>query len=301
MISDRKMNRRQFMTRSGLATAAYATSSSLAFGAHDPDSTPWQIGCFNRPWGKWSYDEALDEIQSAGFTTTGLVGRHQKEPEDLLSADASADYLDALRDRIAQRDLKPIIAWIYGPKAKEQKDAVSELKKLTDNAARLGLEFLLSGGPRRNETVDYYSSVISEVTAYAADKGVKIAMKPHGGDGAEILRCIELVNHPNFSIWYDAGNIVYYTGGNPVDELKGIAPYVTGFCAKDCVGKETPVMIQFGTGKANFAEVFQVLKNADFKGPVMIECTGEPESPQDATRMAVENRDFLKEVFSNLK
>jgi sugar phosphate isomerase/epimerase len=143
--------------------------------------------------------------------------------------------------------------------------------------------------------------VISEVTAYAADKGVKIAMKPHGGDGAEILRCIELVNHPNFSIWYDAGNIVYYTGGNPVDELKGIASHVTGFCAKDCAGKETPVMIQFGTGKANFTEVFQVLKNADFDGPVMIECTGEPESPQDATRMAVENRDFLKEVFSNLK
>jgi len=289
------------MTQSGLATAAYATSSNLAFGADDPDSTPWQIGCFNRPWGKWSYDEALEEIQSAGFTTTGLVGRHQKEPEDLLSADTSPDYLDALRDRIAQRDLKPIIAWIYGPKAKEQKDAVSELKKLTDNAARLGLEFLLSGGPRRNETVEYYSSVIGEVTAYAADKGVKIAMKPHGGDGAEIIRCIELVNHPNFSIWYDAGNIVYYTGGDPVKELENIASQVTGFCAKDCAGKESPVMIQFGTGKANFAEVFQVLKNANFKGPVMIECTGEPESPQDATRMAVENRDFLKKVFSNLK
>ncbi len=289
------------MTQSGLATAAYATSSSLAFGADDPDSTPWQIGCFNRPWGKWSYDEALDEIQSAGFTTTGLVGRHQKEPEDLLSADTSPDYLDALRYRIAQRDLKPIIAWIHGPKAKEQKDAVSELKKLTDNAARLGLEFLLSGGPRRNETVEHYSSVIGEVTAYAADKGVKIAMKPHGGDGAEIIRCIELVNHPNFSIWYDAGNIVYYTGGDPVKELENIASQVTGFCAKDCAGKESPVMIQFGTGKANFAEVFQVLKNANFKGPVMIECTGEPESPQDATRMAVENRDFLKKVFSNLK
>jgi L-ribulose-5-phosphate 3-epimerase UlaE len=60
-------------------------------------------------------------------------------------------------------------------------------------------------------------------------------------------------------------------------------------------------MIQFGTGKANFAEVFQILKKADFKGPVMIECTGEPESPQDATQMAVKNRDFLKEVFSNLR
>ena len=53
-----------------------------------------------------------------------------------------------------------------------------------------------------------------------------IVLKPHGGgSGAseEILRCLEKVAHANFKIWYDAGNIIYYTGKDPLAELEPIA------------------------------------------------------------------------------
>lgn len=293
-------SRRQFVSQTGIAAAGLAV---MGTGAPDVMSatTNWSIGCFNRPWGKWSYDEALDELKKAGFKTTGLVGRHKVSPEPLLTPDASADYLKRLKERIDARGLTSIIAWIYGPKAREKKDAVTELKRLTDNAKRLGLTTLLSGGPRRNETVDYYSGVMAEVVPYAADQGIRVAMKPHGGDGAEILRCLELINHRNFSIWYDAGNIIYYTGADPVKELAGIASHVTGFCAKDCGGKGSPVMIQFGTGKVDFQAVFQVLKDAGFNGPVMIECTGDGNSSAQTTRLAMANRDYLKRIFARLR
>ncbi|KAB2835441.1 MAG: hypothetical protein F9K51_00175, partial [Candidatus Dadabacteria bacterium] len=42
------------------------------------------------------------------------------------------------------------------------------------------------------------------------------------------------------------------TGKDPVEELKPIVQYVTGFCAKDCAEPKGDVMIQFGTGKVNF-------------------------------------------------
>ena len=64
---------------------------------------------------------------------------------------------------------------------------------------------------------------------------------------------MKAVKHPNFKIWYDAGNIIYYTGKDPVEELKPIAQHVTGFCAKDCAALKSDVMIQFGTGKVDFA------------------------------------------------
>lgn len=293
--------RRRFLAQTGIAAAGAAAFSLNASAAKVSGPVNWPIGCFNRPWGKFSYDDALDGLKAEGFKTTGIVGRHKLKPESLLTPDANADYLDRLKGRIAERGLKPIIAWIYGPKARNHKGAVAELKKLTDNAKRLGLETLLSGGPRRNETVEYYSGVISEVAAYAADHGVKIAMKPHGGDGTEITRCFELVDHANFSLWYDAGNIIYYTGQNPVAELQNLASKVTGFCAKDCGGKSSPVMIQFGEGKVDFQSVFQTLKDAGFNGPVMIECTGETESAEQAQQLAAANRDFLKGVFAGLK
>ena len=67
---------------------------------------------------------------------------------------------------------------------------------------------------------------------------------------------MKTVAHPNFKIWYDAGNIIYYTGKDPIAELKPIAKHVTGFCAKDCGARKGEVMIQFGTGKVDFAAVF---------------------------------------------
>ena len=87
-------------------------------------------------------------------------------------------------------------------------------------------------------------------------------MKPHGGSSGasdEIIAAMKKVNHRNFSIWYDAGNIIYYTGKDPIEELKPIVQYVTGFCAKDCGPPKGDVMIQFGTGKVDFRGVFKVM------------------------------------------
>jgi len=89
-----------------------------------------------------------------------------------------------------------------------------------------------------------------------------LVMRPNGGSsGASdaIVAVMKAVAHPNFKIWYDAGNIIYYTGKDPIEEVKPIAAHVTGFCAKDCGEVKGDVMIQFGTGKVNFAGVFAVL------------------------------------------
>ena len=291
------LDRRQFL-RTTLAASAAATGllPSLLTAA----SPEWEIGCFNRPWSKWSYDDALDQLKIAGFKTTGLVGNHQTNPESLLSYDSRLKYLTELKERIHSRGIKPLTAWIRGPKAKDHDGKVKELKALVDRAAHLGLPWLLSGGPRTHETVEEYAAVTAVVARHAADKGVKIAMKPHGGDGAEIEKCLSLINHDNFSIWYDAGNIVYYTGRDPVKELKSLAPHVTGFCAKDCEGQKSPVMIQFGDGKVDFKPVFQILKDAGFNGPVMIECTGTGDSPEATRKLAEANRKFLKKTFDSL-
>ena len=80
------------------------------------------------------------------------------------------------------------------------------------------------------------------------------------------------MNRPNFKIWYDAGNIIYYTGKDPVEQLKPIVQYVTGFCAKDCDHQKGDVFVQFGQGKVDFPAVFGELKKAGFDGPVMVEC-----------------------------
>ena len=121
----------------------------------------------------------------------------------------------------------------------------------------------MSFGADNPEQFAHYFKVMSDAAAYAEDKDIKLVMKPHGGiSGAsdEILHVIKDVNHRNFSIWYDAGNIIHYTGKDPVAEIDPIARHITGFCAKDCGEVKGDVMIQFGEGKVDFTGVFKRLK-----------------------------------------
>jgi sugar phosphate isomerase/epimerase len=158
-------------------------------------------------------------------------------------------------------------------------------------------------GVDRPQDYEPYYKLMANASAYAQEHGLKVVLKPHGGgSGAaeEILRCIKKINHPNFSIWYDAGNIIHYTGKDPVIELEPIAQYVTGFCAKDCAQMKGDVMIQLGTGKVNFRAVFATLKAAGFKGPVMIEGTDPGQSAAEATAHARANRELLERTLASL-
>ncbi|HEV8485651.1 MAG TPA: sugar phosphate isomerase/epimerase family protein, partial [Blastocatellia bacterium] len=182
-------------------------------------------------------------------------------------------------------------------------DSIREVRKQIDNARFLSLKYVLSFGADKPEEFAHYFKVMSDAAAYAKDKDIKLAMKPHGGisgSSAEILRVIKEVNHRNFSVWYDAGNIIYYTGKDPVAEIDPIAQHVTGFCAKDCAEPKGDVMIQFGAGKVDFPSVFKKLKSAGFDGPVMVECCKVGQTPDETSANARINREFLEKVMASI-
>ena len=167
----------------------------------------------------------------------------------------------------------------------------------------MGVEFLLTFGANNAEQYEDYYKLMQDAAAYAQERGLKVVLKPHGGaSGAaeEIQRCLDKVKHPNFKIWFDAGNIIYYTGKDPLEQLKPIASQVTGFCAKDCDKQKGSVWLEFGTGKVDFRAVFAELKRAGFNGPVMVECCALGDTPEIVTANARKNREYLANLFATL-
>ena len=292
------MNRREFIQdaiAASTATTLLSSTEALAKGAR------WQIGCFNRPWTKWSFDQTLKEIKAAGFKTTGLLTRTKEEP--FIGADATPEYLAGLKSRIAASGLSANMGALRSRHDIPLEDSIREVRKQIDNARFLSLKYVLSFGSDKAEEFAHYAKVMSDAAAYAQDKGIKLAMKPHGGiSGAsdEILRVIKAVNHRNFSIWYDAGNIIYYTGKDPVAEIDPIAQHITGFCAKDCGEIKGDVMIQFGAGKVDFPSLFKKLKSAGFNGPLMVECCKVGQTAEETTANANKNREFLERVLTSM-
>lgn len=273
----------------------------LCSGEAEAKGVKWQIGCFNRPWTKWSFDQTLKEIKAAGYKTTGLLSRTKEEP--FISADATAEYLQGLKKRIAVSGLAANMGALRSRHDIALEDSIREVRKQIDNARFLSLKYVMSFGADKPEEFAHYFKVMSDAAAYAQDKRIRLVMKPHGGisgSSAEILRVIKEVNHRNFSIWYDAGNIIYYTGKDPVAEIDPIAQHISGFCAKDCGEAKGDVMIQFGAGKVDFPAVFKKLKSAGFNGPVMVECCKVGQTPEETTANARANREFLEKVLASL-
>lgn len=289
------MNRREFLA--ALALGGVAGGCAMRSQA----ARAWTIGCFNRPWTKWSYDVTLDSIAAAGYRVTGLLSGHRGE--QFTSKEATPEYLESLKKRIRARGLACNMTAIRFRPAAALEENIADVRQQIENAARMEVRYMLTFGIDDPAQYEKFYRLMADAAAQAEKHGIQIAMKPHGGgSGAseEILRCIEKVAHANFKIWYDAGNIIYYTGKDPVVELRPIAKHVTGFCAKDCAEPKGEVMSQFGTGKVDFEAVFSELKRAGFDGPIMVEGVKVGETPEETTANARANREFLEGVLATV-
>ena len=70
------MNRRRFLQTIAPLTVLGGAYWTTALAS---EKIPWPIGCFNRAWTNWSYDDALDGIAAAGYKLTGLLSTHKGE------------------------------------------------------------------------------------------------------------------------------------------------------------------------------------------------------------------------------
>lgn len=294
--------RRAFLRDSALAAAgAVALSEAPALFTRPAPAIAWPIGCFNRPWTRWTFDETLRAIKAAGYATTGLLSRTKADP--FIAAEATPEYLDGLKKALAASGLTAIMGALRSRHDIPLDETIASLRKEIDNAAFLGLTSVMTFGLDNPAQFEHYFKAMAAAAAYGAEKKVQVVMKPHGGSSGasdEIIAAMKKVGHSNFKIWYDAGNIIYYMGKDPVEELKPIVQYVTGFCAKDCGAPKGDVMIQFGAGKVDFSGVFKVLRSAGFNGPIMVECCAVADTPEATAANARANREFLEKVLAGI-
>jgi len=303
MNSFEHMSRRRFLGRTlelGAAgfAASYALQSPVTTTAATGDR--WQIGCYTRPWAKYDYREALDAIAEAGFKYAGLMTTNTKTGL-VISVATTLEEAEQVGREVKKRGLK--IPSVYGggiPVEKSLEAGIEGLKKLIDNCAACGAGNLMMGGVGNDKLYDAYYKAIAECCGYAAEKGIGISVKPHGGlnaTGPQCRKTIERVNHKNFRIWYDPGNILFYSDGklDPVADAATVDGLVVGMCIKDYKHPRR-VDVTPGTGQVDFAGVLARLKQGGFTGgPLIVECL-EPGDLEQTLAEAKKARQFLEEL-----
>jgi len=285
------LSRREMLGSMAAMGAAVALGARPCVAAESQAAAGWRIGCFTRPFVDLEYRAAFDAVAEAGYKYVGFMtvkasggtGKRKGGSEYIITPETSVEDAAKAGEEAKKRGLGVLAAWGGGLPAvqKSVEAGVASLKRLIDNAEAAGVPTLLMGGTGE-KTYDAYYRAIKECCEYAAEKHVALVIKPHGGlnaNGEQCRKTIEKVGNKNFRVWYDPGNIFFYSDGklDPVDDAEKVAGIVTGMCVKDFKPPKD-VNVTPGEGKVNFPKVMEVLKRGGFNGgPLVVETIGPAE------------------------
>jgi sugar phosphate isomerase/epimerase len=302
-IQPGELSRRRFLRQTllagGVASAAAQTLGCRALSGQV--NRGWQIGAYTRPWDQWDCRTALDGIAEAGFKWCGIMTAKSAKGWLVLTVDSPLEEAAELGAEVRQRGLKCLSLYAGEfPVATSVEAGIEGLRKLVDVCAACGSSNLMLAGIGDAKLYDAYFKVIAECCDYAAAKRIGLSMKPHGGfvaTGADCRKGIEQVGHGNFRIWYDPGNILYYSDGklDPVADVADVDGLVVGLSVKD-FRPPKDVMVTPGAGQVNWPALMTGLKRGGFsRGPLLIECLERGERPQ-VMASARAARGFLEEL-----
>jgi sugar phosphate isomerase/epimerase len=306
MSTTKQISRRGFLAgtaKLGLAGLAAAGAESL-FGADASAAKAkggWQIGCYTRVFDQFEYPVALDAMAEAGFKYVGLMTTKTKEWV-MIKTTTPVEEVAAMHKEARKRGLKVLSVYGDFSVTDSLEAGIRGLKQLIDDAVICECPHLMLGGTGDEKIYQLYYKTIAECCDYAAAKGVGLSIKPHGGQNATGPQCrkaLELVGKRNFRLWYDPGNVFYYSDGklDPVADAATVDGLVVGMSIKD-FRPPKEVLVNIGEGKVDFRAVLARLKRGGFtRGPLIVECL-ERGTLETVTAAARKARLFLEQLTS---
>lgn len=148
-------------------------------------------------------------------------------------------------------------------------------------ASRLGAQYVVTGtGETHGDEAVIQDEgelieILRSLAATASVLGLKLAVETHGnnyGTGLQVRNLVERVGADNFGVNYDTGNVIFYGGVEPYDDLAASADRIIGIHLKDKAG--LPQEWNFpavGDGDIDFRRVFGILGQTRCVAPLSIE------------------------------
>jgi sugar phosphate isomerase/epimerase len=207
-----------------------------------------QLGCFTYVFSEFPFDTALDAISRAGYRGVGLGLSPREAP--IPGDDSGAEQGQAVRRRLESAGLKPLFT--FAPRVVGE-GGIDRFRRRIDFCHAAGLPFIIATGAfgytkfpdaklnpeELTRASAPFWDAYRQLAPAAQQAGVTILLKPHTGSTATNVECLESmkqIDHPAVRICYDAGNVHFYEGLAPEDDVVPLLPFVKALCLKDHQG-----------------------------------------------------------------
>lgn len=155
------------------------------------------------------------------------------------------------------------------------------LRSRIDLASHLGVEIVNTGiGVTSDQKeVERFYKEFDALLGYAEKRKIKIGLESHAGLTETAVATLALCNklgRPNLGLNYDAGNVRFYSGLDPVADLES--------CEKELPGRIFHVHIKdhrggkanwdfppLGEGEVNFKKLATIFRRVGYRGPFSLE------------------------------
>jgi sugar phosphate isomerase/epimerase len=224
-----------------------------------------------------------------------------------LAKDAPPEKAKELAKRCRDLGLEPLM--MFSTVYPEHPDGLAVLKGRLRQAGAAGVPQVLTFGHTKGGSRKLWVERFKALGPVAADHGVTVVVKQHGGEtgtGAACAAITREVNHPNIKVNYDAGNVLDYLNADPIPDITTCADEVRSFCVKD--HRNWPKDEDCGPG---FGEIdhYKLLAPVAFTGRTMpLACENiaapllpPPATPEGVDSLAKRAREYLETVIAGLQ
>jgi sugar phosphate isomerase/epimerase len=220
-------------------------------------------------------DVALEGLAEAGYRNVeiGAVKGWFEHIDPDTATDAEISRIDA---KLKDLGLNPVS--LSGHTQLQTQEGKERFMRAMDIAHALGMPIVntFTGDAKSDEERDAYFANVAELCDYAVKLGLTIGMEtdsnmlPTAKIGVEILDRIGRADVLGFN--YDPGNVIYYTGADPYEDIHYALPRLVHFHLKDKIGGQG--VFNFpptGEGDIDLARLLRILDEAGYTGPISAE------------------------------
>lgn len=223
----------------------------------------------------YNLDQALEGLAAAGyrFCEIGAVkGWFEHIDPDTITDAGIAHAADKLKETGLT------LISMSGHTQLQTAEGKARFARCLDIASALGAQIVntFTGDATTEQEREAYFANVDDLCNHARSLGLKIGMEtdsnmlPTARIGVEIL---DRINRPDvLGFNYDPGNVVYYTGADPLEDIKYALPSMVHFHLKDKVGGQG--IFNFpppGEGDIQITKLLEIVKEAGYTGPISAE------------------------------
>jgi sugar phosphate isomerase/epimerase len=223
----------------------------------------------------YSIDQALEGLAEAGYRACE-IGAVKGWFEHIDPDTATDAEIARIERKLADLNLTPVS--LSGHTQLQTAEGAARFTRAIDIAAALGMQVVntYTGDATTEEEREAYFENVAELCDRAAARGLKIGMETDSNmlPTAEIgVAILDRVNRPDvLGFNYDPGNVIYYTGGDPMTDISFALPRLVHVHLKDKIGGQgifnfPPV----GNGEIDIEGLLTILDEAGYTGPLSAE------------------------------